>query len=88
MQSSFLANTDVDAVSHGMIMVTDVLQEFKKGERLMILASMFNCMYNHKLKDTRTISDTMLVVDNMRNECKRMKIPEFGGAERYVIGEL
>jgi len=34
------------------------------------------------------MNDTMEVIDQMRYECKRMKIPEFGGAERYVIGEL
>jgi len=88
VSSSFLADVQVDAVAHGMIRVVDALQEFKKAERIMIISSIFNCAYEHKLKDSRTINDTMSVVDNMRNECKRMKIPEFGGAERYVIGEL
>jgi hypothetical protein len=30
----------------------------------------------------------MLMVDTMREECKRTKVPEFGGAERYIKGEL
>ena len=88
MQSSFLANSNVDAVSHGMIRVTDATQEFKRDERLMILTAMYNCVYNSKLKDKYSLSDLMVIVDNMRHECKRKKLPEFGGAERYVIGEL
>ena len=88
MKSSFIANVDVQAVAHGMIRVVDSLQEFKKDERYAIIAAVFNCMYNNKLKQSRTMNDTMEVIDQMRYECKRMKIPEFGGAERYVIGEL
>lgn len=86
--SSFLANSNVEAVAHGMIRVTDAIQEFKKDERLMILTSMFNVVYNSKLKNSYNLSDLMIIVDTMRTECKRKKLPEFGGAERYVKGEL
>ena len=54
----------------------------------MAIAAVFNCMYNNKLKEERSVSDVMGVVDNMRYECKRVKIPEFGGAEKFIIGEL
>ena len=86
--SSFLANANIQAVAHGMGVVVDALQEFSKAERQAIISAVFNCLYNNKLKQSRGLHDTMEVIDKMRWECKRRKIPEFGGAERYVIGEL
>ena len=86
--SSFLANVNVQAVAHGMGVVVDSLQEFSKAEKQAIISAVFNCLYNNKLKQSRGLHDTMEVIDKMRWECKRRKIPEFGGAERYVIGEL
>ena len=83
-----MANADVKKVAQGMMAVVDSLADFTKAEKYGIISSVFNCMYNSKLKQSKTVSDTMEVVDQMRYECKRMKIPEFGGAERYVIGEL
>ena len=91
MQSSSsvdMANADVQKVAQGMMAVVDSLANFTKAEKYGIISSVFNCMYNNKLKQSKTVGDTMEVVDQMRYECKRMKIPEFGGAERYVIGEL
>ena len=83
-----MANADVQKVAQGMMAVVDCLANFTKAEKYGIISSVFNCMYNNKLKQSKTVGDTMEVVDQMRYECKRMKIPEFGGAERYVIGEL
>ena len=83
-----MANADVKKVAQGMMAVVDSLSNFTKAEKYSIISSVFNCMYNNKLKQSKTVNDTMEVVDQMRYECKRMKIPEFGGAERYVIGEL
>ena len=83
-----MANADVQKVAQGMMAVVDSLANFTKAEKYGIISSVFNCMYNNKLKQSKTVNDTMEVVDQMRYECKRMKIPEFGGAERYVIGEL
>ena len=83
-----MANADVQKVAQGMMAVVDSLADFTKAEKYGIISSVFNCMYNNKLKQSKTVGDTMEVVDQMRYECKRMKIPEFGGAERYVIGEL
>ena len=83
-----MANADVQKVAQGMMAVVDSLANFTKAEKYDIISSVFNCMYNNKLKQSKTVGDTMEVVDQMRYECKRMKIPEFGGAERYVIGEL
>ena len=83
-----MANADVKRVAQGMMAVVDSLADFTKAEKYGIISSVFNCMYNNKLKQSKTVGDTMEVVDQMRYECKRMKIPEFGGAERYVIGEL
>ena len=83
-----MANADVQKVAQGMMAVVDSLANFTKAEKYGIISSVFNCMYNNKLKQSKTVGDTMEVVDQMRYDCKRMKIPEFGGAERYVIGEL
>ena len=83
-----MANADVQKVAQGMMAVVDSLANFTKAEKYGIISSVFNCMYNNKLKQSKTVGDTMEVVDQMRYECKRMKLPEFGGAERYVIGEL
>jgi len=87
-QNSFLANADVQSVAMGMGVVVDALQEFNRAEKYAVISAVFNCLYNNKLKEERAVSDVMGVVDNMRDECKRLKIPEFGGAERYIIGEL
>ena len=88
MQSSFLANSSVKNVSAGMMAVVDSLHNFSKAERHAIILSVFNCLYNNKLQNMYSVTDVMLMVDTMREECKRTKVPEFGGAERYIKGEL
>ena len=88
MQNSFLANSDVKNVSAGMMTVVDAIHNFSKAERHAIILSVFNCLYNNKLQDMYSVTDVMLMVDTMREECKRTKVPEFGGAERYIKGEL
>ena len=88
MQNSFLANSDVKKVSLGMMAVVDSLQNYSRSERHAIILSVFNCLYNNKLQDYYSVSDVMIMVDSMREECKRTKVPEFGGAERYIKGEL
>ena len=88
MQSSFLANSSVKNVSAGMRAVVDSIHNFSKAERHAIILSVFNCLYNNKLQHKYSITDVMMMVDTMREECKRTKVPEFGGAERYIKGEL
>ena len=88
MQSSFLANSSVKNVSAGMMAVVYSLHNFSKAERHAIILSVFNCLYNNKLQHKYSITDVMMMVDTMREECKRTKVPEFGGAERYIKGEL
>ena len=88
MQSSFLANSNVKNVSAGMMTVVDAIHNFSKAERHAIILSMFNCLYNNKLQKMYSVTDVMMMVDTMREECKRTKVPEFGGAERYIKGEL
>ena len=88
MQSSFLANSSVKNVSAGMMAVVDSLHNFSKAERHAIILSVFNCLYNNKLQKMYSVTDVMMMVDTMREECKRTKVPEFGGAERYIKGEL
>ena len=88
MQSSFLANSNVKNVSAGMMTVVDAIHNFSKAERHAIILSVFNCLYNNKLQNMYSVTDVMLMVDTMREECKRTKVPEFGGAERYIKGEL
>ena len=85
MQSSFLANTDAKRVSEGMMLVVSSLEGFTKAEKCAIISSVFNCLYHHKFE--RRFSEVMGVVDNMRIDCKLKKIPEFGGAEKFIQGE-
>lgn len=88
MQNSFLANSDVKKVSKGMMALVDAIHEFSKAEKHAIIISVFNCLYNHKLGEVYSVTDIMNMVDAMRQDCKRTKVPEFGGAERYIKGEL
>jgi hypothetical protein len=88
MQNSFLANANVNNVSRGMIASVQILEDYSKAEKYAIIASVFNCMFNSKLKGERTVNEVMLIVDRIRVDCKRKHIPEFGGAERFIKGEL
>ena len=88
MQSSFLANVDVEQVSKGMMQSVEALQNYTKAEKYVIISSVFNCMFNSKLKGAKTINDVMDIVDRIRLDCKIKHIPEFGGAERFIKGEL
>ena len=86
--ASFSANADVVKVAQGMIRMVEVLESFSKAEKYAIVSAVFNCMYNNKFHGSRTVTDLMESADNMRSECKRLKIPEFGGAEKFIKGEL
>jgi hypothetical protein len=86
--ASFSANADVTKVAQGMIKMVEVLESFSKAEKYAIVSAVFNCMYNNKFHGRRTVTDLMESADNMRSECKRLKIPEFGGAEKFIKGEL
>ena len=86
--ASFSANADVVKVAQGMIRMVEVLESFSKAEKYAIVSAVFNCMYNNKFHGRRTVTDLMESADNMRSECKRLKIPEFGGAEKFIKGEL
>ena len=88
MQNSFLANSDVKRVAAGMMTVVDAIHDYSKAERHAIIISVFNCLFNNKLKEAYSVTDIMSMVDAMRQDCKRTKVPEFGGAERYIKGEL
>jgi hypothetical protein len=85
---SFSANADVVKVAQGMIRMVEVLESFSKAEKYAIVSAVFNCMYNNKFHGSRTVTDLMESADNMRSECTRLKIPEFGGAEKFIKGEL
>lgn len=85
---SFSANADVVKVAQGMIKMVEVLESFSKAEKYAIVSAVFNCMYNNKFHGSRTVTDLMESADNMRSECTRLKIPEFGGAEKFIKGEL
>lgn len=86
--ASFSANADVVKVAQGMIRMVEVLESFSKAEKYAIVSAVFNCMYNNKFHGRRTVTDLMESADNMRSECTRLKIPEFGGAEKFIKGEL
>lgn len=88
MQSSFLANSNLKQVAEGMMRAVEVLDNRPKAEKQAIIAGLFNCLYKNKLEDQYGIYDVMQISDNMRSEAKRTKVPEFGGAEKFIIGEL
>ena len=88
MQNSFLANVNIEKVSAGMMEPVDVLGNYSKAEKYAIICSIFNCMFNSKLKGERTLTEVMQIVDRIRVDCKRKSIPEFGGAEKFIQGEL
>jgi len=83
-----MANVDVKKVAQGMMRVVDSLEGFSKPEKYAILAAVFNCLYLNKMVKERSISDVMEMIGKMRRDCKFKQIPEFGGAEKYIIGEL
>tara|TARA_B100000029_G_C17229526_1_gene834823 strand:- start:344 stop:610 length:267 start_codon:yes stop_codon:yes gene_type:complete len=88
MQNSFLANVNIENVSRGMMQSVEVLEKYTKPEKYAIISGVFNCMFNNKLKGDRTVSDVMEIVDNIRKDCKTKRLPEFGGAEQFIKGEL
>ena len=83
-----MANVDVKKVAQGMMRVVDSLDSFSKPEKYAILSAVFNCLYLNKMVQERSISDVMEMICKMRRDCKFKQIPEFGGAEKYIIGEL
>ena len=83
-----MANVDVKKVAQGMMRVVDSLDSFTKAEKYAILSAVFNCLYLNKMMKERSISDVMEIIGQMRRDCKFKQIPEFGGAEKYIIGEL
>ena len=83
-----MANVNVKKVAQGMMRVVDSLEGFSKPEKYAILSAVFNCLYLNKMVKERSISDVMEMVGKMRRDCKFKQIPEFGGAEKYIIGEL
>ena len=83
-----MANVNVKKVAQGMMRVVDSLDGFTKDEKYAILSSVFNCLYLNKMVKERSISDVMEMVGKMRRDCKFKQVPEFGGAEKYIIGEL
>ena len=83
-----MANVNVKKVAQGMMRVVDSLDGFSKPEKYAILSAVFNCLYLNKMVQERSISDVMEMIGKMRRDCKFKQIPEFGGAEKYIIGEL
>ena len=83
-----MANVDVKKVAQGMMRVVDSLDSITKAEKYAILSAVFNCLYINKIMSERSISDVMEIIGKMRRDCKFKQIPEFGGAEKYIIGEL
>ena len=83
-----MANVNVKKVAQGMMRVVDSLEGFSKPEKYAILSAVFNCLYLNKMVKERSISDVMEMIGKMRRDCKFKQVPEFGGAEKYIIGEL
>lgn len=71
-----------------MLRAVEVLDNRPKAEKQAIIAGLFSCLFKHKLEGHYGIQEVMQIVNNMRVEAKRTKVPEFGGAEKFIIGEL
>lgn len=82
------SNSNLLNVSQGMMRIIESLEGLKKLEKQAAIVSVFNTLYNNQLNKTYSVSDVLGIADTMRTEAKRTKVPEFGGAERYVKGEL
>ncbi len=85
---NYFANSDLKSTAEGMMRAVEVLDNRSKGEKIAIVVALFNCVFNHKLKGDYSLPDVLQVADNMRVEARRTKVPEFGGAEKFIIGEL
>jgi|TARA_R100000742_G_C4184772_1_gene18727 hypothetical protein len=83
-----IANVNVKKVAQGMMRMVDSLDSFTRAEKYAIIVAVFNCLYINKMMKERSISDVMEMIGKMRRDCKFKQIPEFGGAEKYIIGEL
>ena len=86
--SSFLANSNLHSVAEGMMRAVEVLDNRPKAEKHAIVVGLFNCLFKNKLEDQYGLQDLMVIANNMRVEAKRTKIPEWGGSEKFIIGEL
>lgn len=86
--STFLANSNLLQVSEGMMRAVEVLDNRPKAEKQAIIVGLFSCLFKNKLEDQYGIQEVMQIANNMRVEAKRTKVPEFGGAEKFIIGEL
>ena len=76
-------------VSGGMIGVVDALNDnYTAAERQAVIVCLFSSLYEQKLKSSRGLGELMDIVNRVREDCKIKKIPEFGGAERYISNEL
>lgn len=87
MQNSFSASFDIKKVAAGMMAAVDAIHNHPKEVRGAIIACLFNSWYK-SINTNHTVSDIMMIIDRVRMECKRNKVPEFGGAEQYIKKEL
>ena len=91
-----LTNSNLKVVSEGMIALASAFDKLEAegkirlstGERCAVVAGMFYAMLEGRLKNKTTAGGLMEVMAHMQEEAKRMHIPEFGGAVRYVQNEL
>ena len=85
---SFLANTNIEKESQGMMEVVNCLDKYSKDEKHAILVNVFTTLYRYKLEGQYNLADLMSISNNIEVETKRTQIPEYGGAQRYIQGEL
>jgi hypothetical protein len=82
------ANSDLKSVSEGMMRAVEVLDNRPKAEKIAIVVGLFHCVFKHKLEDLYGLQDLIIIAKNMEVEAKRTKVPEWGGAQRFIKGEL
>ena len=96
MLYSAASNARLESVSMGMVAICETFDKLdaegviklNNGERVAVLAACFNAVLEGPLRDKATVGDLIGIAKNMQSEAKRLKIPEYGGAVRYVQRHL
>jgi hypothetical protein len=93
---TMLTNANLKEVSSAMIEMVSTFDKMEAqgnirlntGERCAVIAGLFYAMMEGRMGKKATPAHMMEVMNGMRHDAIRTRVPEFGGAIRYVQGEL
>lgn len=89
-----IANSNLQKVSQGMVAIMDTFDNLEATGRVPLTSSeraaVLICCFMGLAWDSKThsIIDYCMMADQMKWEAKRTKVPEFGGAIKYVQQHL